>query len=140
MKGKFSTSWTGSKQARKQRKYRANISLHLKRKLLSSNLSEELRKKYSRRSFPVRKSDTVKIMRGKFSGKVGKIASINFKKMKLSIDGIQKSKKDGTKVPVLIDASKVQIQEFNLDDKERIASLEVKNKNNQKIRETKEKK
>ena len=50
MKRKFSKSWKSSKQPRKQRKYSANAPLHLKRKLLSVNLSKELRKKYGKRS------------------------------------------------------------------------------------------
>ena len=51
MKKKYSNSWKGSKQPRKQRKYRANAPLHTRHKMASANLSKELRKKYSKRNF-----------------------------------------------------------------------------------------
>jgi len=127
MRKKFSSSWKGSKQKRKQRKYLANASLHLRHKFLASNLSKELRKKHSRRNFPLRKGDKVKVMRGKFKGKEGKINNVNLKKIKVSIEGIQIQKKDGTKINVYFHPSKLQILELNLEDKERIKALERHN-------------
>lgn len=123
---KFSKSWIGSKQKRKQVKYLANAPLHIKRKVMSSNLSKELRKKYGKRSFTVRKGDNVKVMRGKFKGKSGKITEVNRDKMKVTVEGLQIQKKDGSKINVWINPSKVQIQELSLEDKERIKSLEIK--------------
>jgi len=127
MKQKFSTSWIASKQPRKQRKYRYNLPLHLRHKLLSANLSKDLRKKYSRRSFPLRKSDTVKIMRGKFKKKTGKVSIVNLSKLKVAIEGVQVQKKDGTKVNIYFDPSNLQIIELNLEDTERTKSLGRKN-------------
>jgi len=124
MKKKFSTQWIGSKQVRKQRKYRANAPLHIKAKMLASNLSKALRDKFKRRAVPLRKGDSVKIMKGEFNKKIGKISVIHRKKMKVSIEGIQKNKKDGTKINVIFDPSNLQIQELNLEDKKRIQSLE----------------
>ena len=74
MKRKFSTSWKSSKQPRKQRKYLANAPLHLKRKLLSVNLSKALREKVGKRNVVVKKGDKVKAMRGKFKNKQGKVS------------------------------------------------------------------
>jgi len=120
MKTKFSTTWTASKQPRKQRKYRAKAPLHLKRKLMSSGLSKELRKKHGRKSIPVRKGDTVKIMKGKFKNKQGKITDVNAKFSKIYIEGIQVKKQDGSKVNVPLRAPNLQVIELNLDDKRRI--------------------
>jgi large subunit ribosomal protein L24 len=136
MKKKFSKHWIKSKQTRKKRKYRANAPLNIRRKLVSSNLSKELRGKYKRRNFPLRKGDTIKIMKGEFKGKKGKIASLDLKKTKAVIEGIQRTKKDGTKVNVIFDPSNLQIQELNLDDKQRIKSIE---KNIKQAKETKPK-
>lgn len=136
MKKTFSKHWKASKQPRKQRKYLAKAPLHIKHEFLSAHLSKELRKKYQRRSFPLRKGDTIKIMRGSFKGKVGKIENVDSKRTRVSIEKIQKAKKDGTKVNIFFHPSKLQIQELNLDDKERINSLERKIK---KIEEKKEK-
>lgn len=126
MKRQFSTSWKASRQPRKQKKYKAKAPLHIKNKFLSANLAKDLRKKYQKRSFPLRKGDTIKIMRGNFKGKTGKIERVNVKRIKVSIEKIQKSKKDGTKVEVFFNPSNLQIKELNLDDKERIKSLEKK--------------
>jgi large subunit ribosomal protein L24 len=127
MKQRFSTHWIGSKQPRKQRKYRYNLPLHLRHKLMSANLTKDLRKKYGRRNVPVRKNDVVKVMRGKFKKKTGKVSIVNLKKLKVAIESLQVQKKDGTKVNVYFDPSNIQITELNLDDKERTKSLERKN-------------
>ena len=127
MKQKFSNKWAGSKQPRKQRKYLANAPLHIKHKIASANLSKELRKRYGKRSFPIRKDDTVKIMRGEFKGKTGKIDSVDLNKLRVAISGIFRSKKDGSKVGVYFNPSNLQIRELNLEDKKRIKSVERNN-------------
>lgn len=126
MKKKFSKSWRKSRQKRKQRKFTANAPLHIKRKMLSANLSKELRKKYGKRSFPIRKGDEVRIMRGKFKKKTGKINIVDMKKMRVAIEGIQEKKKEGSKVNVFFDCSKLQIQKLDLGDNKRIKSLNRK--------------
>jgi len=126
MKKEFSTHWIGSRQPRKQRKYLANAPLHIKHKLMSAHLSKELRKKYGKRNFPIRKDDVVKVMRGEYKKKTGKIAEVNRSKMKVLIDGIYKSKKDGTKIKIYFQPSNLLIQELVLDDKKRLDSLNRK--------------
>ncbi len=123
MKKKFSTSWIGSKQPRKQRKYRANAPLHLKHKFLSANLSKSLRAKHGKRSLPLRKGDEVLVMRGSFKKKKAKIASIDLKNSRVALEGIQRTKQDGTKVNVFFNTSYVQIKTLNLDDMNRIKAL-----------------
>lgn len=122
---------------RKQRKYAANAGFHLKRKILSCHLSKELRQKYGRRSFAARKNDVVKVMAGEFRGKTGKISSVDMRKMKLTIEGIQLTKKEGSKVNVPFDSSKLMITELNLDDKKRLASI---NKNKESSNKTEKQK
>jgi len=94
MKKEFSTSWLSSKQPRKQRKYRFNAPLHLKHRFLSSNLSKELRKKYSKRNLPLRKGDEVLVMRGAFKKKKAKVSKVNLKRTRVVLEGIQRTKKD----------------------------------------------
>lgn len=129
MKNQFSTKWKASRQPRKQRKYVANAPLHIKHKLISANLSKDLRKKYGKRSFPLRKGDEIKITRGEFKGKTGKTEIIDLKNKKVSITGINRTKKDGTKVGVYFNHSNVQIQNLNLEDKQRKKALERKIQN-----------
>jgi len=123
MKRKFSTHWKSSKQPRKQRKYVANAPLHIKMKLVGVNLSKELRKKYQKRSVPLRKKDVVKIMRGKFRGKKGKVMKVALKTQKVEVEGIQIKKQDGSKVNVKLRPSNLQIIELNVEDKKRNKAL-----------------
>jgi len=119
MAKKFSISWKSSGRAKKQRKFRDEAPAHVRRKMMSSNLAKELRKKFGRRALPLRKGDTVRIMVGKFKKQKGKIAEINRYNMKVYIEGIQIQKKDGTKVNVPIEPSNLQITEV-VEDKKRI--------------------
>lgn len=139
MKKDFSTAWKGSSQIRKQRKYLAKAPLHIKHKMMSANLSKELRKKYGKRNFPVRKGDEVKIMRGKFKGKTGKINVVKKIERKVSVEGIQVKKKDGSKVDIYFDASNLQIRKLELNDKKRIKAIERKEKGKELKKEKTEK-
>jgi large subunit ribosomal protein L24 len=120
MKKKFSGAWKASKQPRKQRKYAAQAPLHIKRKFLSANLSKELRKKYKRRSIPLRKGDSVKIMNGKFKNKQGKIIQVFTKISKVAVENIQVKKQDGSKANVKLFPSNLKIIELNAEDKKRM--------------------
>jgi large subunit ribosomal protein L24 len=124
MEKKWSKNWKSSKQPRKQRKYRLNAPLHLRKKFLSAHLSKELRQKYKRRNFPLRKGDVVKVMRGKFKGKTAKVESIDLKRLKVYLEGIAVEKQNKLKAPVPFDPSNLQIIELNLNDRKRIEALE----------------
>jgi large subunit ribosomal protein L24 len=144
MKKEFSTKWIASKQPRKQRKYRANAPLHLKKKFISVNLSKELRKKHEKRNIPVKKGDTVKILRGKFKGKSGKIAKVFLKISKVTIEGIQATKQDGSKVNIKMQPSNLQITVMNTEGSKRMKKenegkkvISKKEKSDDKIEEKK---
>lgn len=126
MKVKFSSSWANSTQPRKQRKYRYNAPLHIKQKFVSVHLDKPLREKHNRRSAIVRKGDMVKIMRGQFRKKTGKVEQVSLKKNIIYINGIESTKKDGTKVRYPISPSNLMITELNLEDKMRQKALEKK--------------
>lgn len=122
----FSKTWKASKDKSKQRKYKFNAPLHTKRAMLSANLSKELKEKYTRRSFPVIVGDKVKVMRGSFKGKIGKVTTVKVKSSKLLLDVAYIMKKSGAKSFYPVDASNVQIVELNLKDSLREKSLSVK--------------
>jgi large subunit ribosomal protein L24 len=123
MKKKFNLTWNKSKKPRKQRKYLANAPLHIKRKLLSVNLSKELRKKYNMRNIPVRKNDVLKVLRGKYKKKSGKVIDVYTKRSFITIEGLQSKKQDGSKVNFKFRPSNLQIIELNLEDKKRIKKM-----------------
>ncbi len=53
-----------SSSARKSRKRHFNAPSHIRRKIMSSPLSKELRQKYNIRSIPIRKDDEVSVSCG----------------------------------------------------------------------------
>ncbi len=93
-----------------------------------SNLSDDLKKQYNKRSTSVVKGDTVRIMRGEYKGVEGKVEKINTEKGKLSIEGVQREKIKGGNVKVLIHASNVLISSFNMDDNYRKNKIETKDR------------
>jgi large subunit ribosomal protein L24 len=120
MKSKFSKTWVASKQPRKQRKYLANAPNHLKRKFMGAMLDKPLKAKHGFRNIEVRKGDEVKVMRGKFKGKQGKVGTVEIVRTRVAIDGIQKTKKGGDKINVWFHPSSVKIMVLNLDDARRL--------------------
>ena len=109
----------------------------LKAKFLSTNLSKELRQKQGMRNLPVRKGDTVKIMRGSFKGKKGKVTKVFLKLSKVTVENIQIKKKDGSKSDVKLEPSNIQIIELNMDDKRRIKQKAPEKKQDKKQTEEK---
>ena len=112
-----------TKKPRKQRKREKEI---LVRKGIHVHLSKGLRDKYKLRSFGLRKGDEVKILRGKFKGKVGKVEKVVSKKSQVFIEGIQAQKADGTNTKVPIHPSNLMITGLDLSDKLRKAKVEIK--------------
>lgn len=91
--------------------------------MLSSHLTKDLRKKYGRRNIRVRKGDKVRVCVGQFRKREGKVTRVNVKRLKVYIENIDISKKDGTKAQYPIDPSNLLILEL-AEDKYR--NLQVK--------------
>lgn len=127
MKRKFSTHWKSSKQKRKQRKYIFNAPLHVKRSFMSTHLTKDLIKKHGTRNIPLRKGDTVKIVRGNFKSHIGKIEKVFLKKTRVYVEGAQIVKRDGAKIFYPLHPSNLIITNLNLEDKKRQLVLQGKN-------------
>ena len=122
----FSKSWKNSSKPRKQRKYRLNAPLHIKQKFVHAHISKDLRKKHGRRSISLRKGDKVKIMRGQFKKHEGKVEKVDLKKARIFVNGVELTKKDGSKKLLALHPSNIMVTELNLDDKLRQKILEGK--------------
>ena len=94
---------------------------------LSSLLSESLRKKYGKKSVRVVEGDSVKVIRGEFTGVDGKVTKVSSADNGLTIEGVKKEKLKGEKYDVFIHTSNIEITGLNTDDKWRINKLEGKN-------------
>jgi len=137
---KFSLAWNASRSKRKQRKFRFTSPLHIKHKLMNAQLSEDLRSKMKTKSLPVRSGDEVRVMRGKFRGKTGKVKNIQLKKTRLHIEKLQTQKKDGTKLDVWFHPSNLQIIAMNTEDKMRTKNaVEVKKEIKSEVKQEKKK-
>lgn len=93
---------------------------------VSSNVTTGLRGQYAKRSLRPIKGDTIKVLRGEYSGIEGKIEKVNTKSGTLSIEGVQREKIRGGNVKVPIHASNVQIVSLKLDDKLRLRIADTK--------------
>ena len=92
---------------------------HIRDKSICSTLTEDLREQYNRRSIRVIKGDTVRVMRGEYTGIEGKVEKVNTRRGTLSIEGVQREKVRGGNVKVQIHSSNVRVSGLNLDDKYR---------------------
>ena len=115
-----------SKKINKIHKKLYNAPLHKRYKELTAPLSELLVKEHEIKNLPVRKGDTVLIVRGEFAGHEGKVVKVSLRRRRIYIEGVTRNKADGTAVSVPVHASKVVITKLNLSDEERRKIIERK--------------
>jgi large subunit ribosomal protein L24 len=114
------------KDPRKQRKLLHNAPAHLRHKLMAAPLSPQLTASKSTKTLPVRKGDTVRIMRGDNKGFEGKISRVDLKHYRIYLEGLTREKVDGTAIFLPVHPSKVMIKNLNLNDKWRKAIVDRK--------------
>jgi large subunit ribosomal protein L24 len=110
----------------KQRKLLYNAPAHLRHKLMAAPLSKELVASKGAKTLPVRKGDTVRILRGDHEGFEGKVSRVDLKRYRIFIEGLTREKVDGTNIFVSVHPSKVMIRNLSLDDKWRKQVVERK--------------
>ncbi len=106
-----------STKPRTQRKRLHDAAIHRRHKLLAAHIDPSLSQKSKLRlprALPVREGDVVRIMRGGFRGKEGKIVSVDSRSGTAVVEGITIEKVDEKKVPRPIHASNLMI--VKMDD------------------------
>jgi len=116
----------GTKNPGKQRKMLFTAPAHIRHKLMAAPLSPELLAQRGVKTLPVRKGDTIRIVRGDHKGFEGKVSRVDLKHFRVYLEGLTREKVDGKTVFVALHPSKIMIRNLNLDDKERKAVLERK--------------
>jgi large subunit ribosomal protein L24 len=111
----------------------------MRHKMMAAPLAPNLVSKGAK-ALPVRKGDTVRIMRGDHIGFEGKVNRVDLKNYRIFLEGLTREKVDGTNIFVPVHPSKVMIKNLKLDDKWRQAILEHKKQLAQPKKEKKEKK
>merc|ERR1719183_873122 len=98
---------------------------------MSCPLSKKLKTKYDCRSVPVRKGDTVHVKRGSVEegvkGKIGKVLTVYRRRWCIHVEKVVRDKKNGSQVPIPINASNCEITQLKLDTS-RKALLQRKNR------------
>src|SRR4030067_551144 len=103
-----------------------NAPAHLRHKIMSARLSPELIKPRGAKTLPVRKGDTIRIMRGDHEGFEGKIQRVDLSDYRIYVEGLTREKVDETAIFVSVHPSKVMIKTLGLDDKWRKEILKRK--------------
>jgi large subunit ribosomal protein L24 len=93
---------------------------------MAAPLAPELISSRGVKSLPVRKGDTVRIVRGDHMGFEGKVSRVDLKRYRIFLEGLTREKVDGTNIFVSVHPSKVLIKNLKLDDKWRKAVVESK--------------
>ncbi len=91
---------------------------------MSVHLSTDLKKKYTMRNIVVRAGDKVKILKGDYKGKEGKVQTVSLRKTLVYVEGIERQRRDGKKSPLGIAPASLLIVELNTEDKRRMPQTE----------------
>ena len=110
---KYRTSVSSSR--RKSRKAHFTAPSHKRRIIMSAPLSSELRGKYNVKHMPIRKDDTVTIVRGSFKDQEGKVTCVYRKKFVIHVERVTRERANGATVQVGIQASNCVITKLKLD-------------------------
>lgn len=119
-----------SSLGRKQRKAHFNQPWHERRKKMGAHLDTKLMEKYHIRSLPVRKGDTVKILRGDADvlGHEAKVAKIDITHMRIVVEGITAQTAKGKAKERWVNPSNVMIIKLDLTDPLRRKRIEKRGK------------
>ncbi|OGD45197.1 50S ribosomal protein L24 [Candidatus Bathyarchaeota archaeon RBG_16_57_9] len=116
----------GTRKPSTARKRRYGAPVHIRRKYVSAPLSPSLKAEHGVRSMPIIVDDTVTITKGDRKLSEGKILRVDVKNTRLYVEGITRSRQDGSTVQMPISPANVMITKLNLDDQWRRKILERK--------------
>ena len=90
---KYSTAVSSSR--RKTRKAHFTAPSSERRKIMSSPLAAELKKQYGANAVPIRVNDEVRVVRGKYKNREGKVSQVYRKKWVIHITNVTREKVNG---------------------------------------------
>jgi ribosomal protein uL24 len=110
----------------KNRLTKRTVPYHQKKVVFNVHLTKDLKAKHGIRHLPVRKDDTVIILRGKFAGITKRVTNVSFKKGRIQIEGVKTTKTDGTEIFHYIEPSNCMITQLGKIDEGRRAIIDRK--------------
>lgn len=108
------------------RKRMYNAPNHVKRRFISAPLSPSLRAEHGTRSMPVVQDDTVSITKGDRKLSEGRVLRVDVDDCRIYVEGVTRTRMDGSTVQIPIKPANVMITRLNLNDQWRRRILERK--------------
>jgi len=111
---------------RRQRKALYTADSFERRRRMAVLLSRELRGRFHRRSVPVRKGDTVRVLGGSFKGREERVARIDRRDYSVPLDNVTLKTADEKLKPLPLRPGHLVITRLNLSDPWRRRSLRIR--------------
>jgi large subunit ribosomal protein L24 len=102
-----------TKQPRKQRLAKYHARIHSMKASLNIHLSKDLKKNLKKNALMAKKGDKVKVVRGDFRKREGKIIDVDTKEGRIYVEGIIRKKQGGKEVPAAIQPSNCILTVWN---------------------------
>jgi len=111
---------------RRQRKALYTADTFERRIRMTVPLSRELRSRFHRRSVPVRKGDTVRVLSGSYAGREERVARIDRRGYSVTLDNVTLKTADEKMKPLSLGVGHLVITRLNLSDPWRRRSMRVR--------------
>ncbi|HYA58642.1 MAG TPA: 50S ribosomal protein L24 [Thermoplasmata archaeon] len=111
---------------RRQRRALYTADSFERRRRLTLLLSRELRARFHRRSLPVHKGDTVRVLSGSFVGREERVAKVDRRGLSVTLDNVTLKTADEKMKPLALRPSHLVLTRLNLSDPWRRRSLRVR--------------
>ncbi len=111
---------------RRQRKALYTADSFERHRRMNVLLSRELRARFRRRSAPVRKGDTVRVLSGSFVGREERVARVNRRSYSVTLDNVTLKAADEKLKPLALRTGHLVITRLNLSDPWRRRALKVR--------------
>jgi len=111
---------------RRQRKALYTADSFERRVRMAVPLSRELRARFHRRSLPIRKGDTVRVLAGSFEGREERVARVDRRGYTVTLDNVTLKTADEKMKPLSLGVGHLVITRLNLSDPWRRRSMRVR--------------
>jgi ribosomal protein uL24 len=111
---------------RRQRRAVFNATSSERRRRMTVPLSRELRSRFHRRSVPIRKGDTVRVMKGSYVGREERVARVSRRDYTVTLDNVTLKSGEEKLKPLPIRTNHLLLVRLNLADEWRRETLKVR--------------
>ena len=111
--------------SRRQRKALYNAHTAKRRRLMSVPLSKDLRARFHRRALPLRKGDTVRILKGSYEGREERVAKVDRRALAVTLDNVTSKTGESKQTPLPVRTGSLVLVHLNLADPWRRRRLNV---------------